>query len=89
MHKHRTRTKTEVKSVIPSELGELIRGLSTLRLRDSADSEPIPVLRIDAQGPFVFLTSELYELFTHSGKHTNEPIQSEGTPEGHSSGLES
>jgi hypothetical protein len=90
VHKHRTRTEEETKSLMPSELGHVIQGLSTLRLNDSADSESIPILLIDATGPIVFLTRELYELFSQkaaSGRHTFEPIHSEGTLKGHASGL--
>jgi hypothetical protein len=73
VHKHRSRTEAEMKSLMPADLGRLIQGLSTLRLSDSADSESIPILRIDAPGPIVFLTTELYKLFSHeeaSGRHT-------------------
>ena len=66
VQKRRARTE-EVKLLMPADLGHLIRGLSTLRLGDSADSESIPILRIDAPGPIVFLTTELYELFSHKG----------------------
>ena len=65
VHKHRTRPEAEMKSITPADLGHLIQGISTLRLSDSADSESIPILRIDAPGPIVFLTTELYELFSH------------------------
>lgn len=67
VHKHRARTEAQIKSIMPAELAHLIRGLSTLRLSDSAGPESIPVLRIDAPGPIVFLTTELYELFSHEG----------------------
>ena len=67
VHKHRARTEAEMKSLMPADLGHLIQGLSTLRLSDSANSESIPILRIDAPGPIVFLTTELYELFSHKG----------------------
>jgi hypothetical protein len=90
VHKHRARTEAEMKSLMTADLGHLIQGLSTLRLSDSADSESIPILRIDAPGPIVFLTTELYELFSHkgaSGRRTFEPIHSEGTLKGHASGL--
>jgi hypothetical protein len=60
VHKHRARTEAEMKSLMPADLGRLIRGISTLRLSDSADSESIPILPIDAPGPIVFLTTELY-----------------------------
>jgi hypothetical protein len=89
VHKHRDRMGTEMKSLMPADLGHFIQGLSTLRLSDSAGSESIPILRIDAPGPVVFLTAELYELFLHLGRRTFEPIHAEGTLKGHSSGLES
>jgi ParB-like chromosome segregation protein Spo0J len=66
VHKHRARTEAETKSLMPADLGHLIQGLSTLRLSDSADSESIPIVRIDAPGPIVFLTTELYELFSRN-----------------------
>jgi hypothetical protein len=66
VRKHRARTEAEMKSVMPAELGHLIQGLSTLRVNNSADSESIPILRIDAPGPIVFLTTELYELFSQN-----------------------
>jgi ParB-like chromosome segregation protein Spo0J len=67
VHKHRARTEAEMKSLMPADLGHLIQGLSALRLNDSADSESIPILRIDAPGPIVFLTTELYEVCSHKG----------------------
>lgn len=90
VHKHRARTEAEMKSLMPGDLGQLIRGLSTLWLSDSAGSESIPILRIDAPGPIVFLTTELFELFSREGasrRRTFEPIHSEGTLKGHASGL--
>lgn len=90
VHKHRPRSDAQMKSLTPADLGQLIRRLSTLRLSDSAWSESIPILQIDAPGPIVFLTRELYELFSHEGtsrRRTFEPIHSEGTLKGHASGL--
>ena len=51
---------------MPADLGPIIQGLSTLRLSDSVNSESIPILRIDAPGPVVFLTTEIYELFSRN-----------------------
>lgn len=90
VHKHRARTEAEMNSLMPAELGHLIRGLSTLPLSGSAMSESIPILRIDAPGPIVFLTKELYELFSHGEAPRGrrfEPIHSEGTLKDHASGL--
>lgn len=90
VHKHRARTEAQMKSLMPADLAHLIRGISTLRLSDSAGSASIPILRIDAPGRIVFLTAELYELFSHegaSGRPTFEPIHSEGTLKGHASGV--
>jgi hypothetical protein len=90
VQKRRARTGAEVKLLMPADLGDLIQELSTLRLSDSADSDSIPIFRIDAPGPIVFLTTELYELFSHKGalgRRTFEPIHSEGTLKGHASGL--
>jgi hypothetical protein len=90
VHKHRTRSEEETKSLMPAELGHVIQRLSSSRLNDSADSESIPILRIDAPGPIVFLTTELYELFSQkvaSGRHPFEPIYSEETLKGHASRL--
>lgn len=67
VHKHRARAAEGMQSFMPAEVGDLIQRLSTLRLNDSADSDSIPILRIDAPGPIVFLTAELYERFSHKG----------------------
>lgn len=65
VHKHRARTEAEIKSLMPAELKHFIQDLSTLRMSNSADLELIPILPINAPGPIVFLTTELYELFSH------------------------
>jgi ParB-like chromosome segregation protein Spo0J len=66
VRKHLARTEAELKSLISADLGHLIQGLSALRMSDSGKAESIPVLRIDAPGPIVFLTTELYELFSEN-----------------------
>lgn len=64
VHKHRAnRTEAEVNSLTLADLGQR---LSTLRLSDFADSESIPIVRIEAPGMVVFLTTELYELFSRN-----------------------
>jgi hypothetical protein len=68
------------------DLAALIRSLSTLRVNDSAEPESIPILRINAPGPVVLLTAELYDFVKQtSGRHTVEPIHVEGTLKGHDS----
>jgi len=74
VHKHLARTEAEMKSLMPAELGHLIQGLSTMPLGDSATSESIPIVRIDAPGPVVFLTRELYELFSRKTASGEEHI---------------
>ena len=60
VRKHRARTEAELKSLTLADLRQLLQGLSTLRLNDSADSSLIPVVQIDVPGAAVFLTAELY-----------------------------
>lgn len=90
VQKHHARSEVKMKSLMPTDLGLLIQTLSTLQLNDSADPESIPILQINAPGPIVFLTTELYEMISckeSKGRHIFEPIQVEGTLKGHSSGL--
>lgn len=60
--KHSARTEAKVRSLTPDELAALIQALSALRLNDSAESVPIPILRINAPGRVLILTAELYDL---------------------------
>lgn len=62
VQKQRVRTDAKERSLTPDDLAPLIQTLSTWRLNDSPGSESIPILRINAPGPVVFLTAELYDL---------------------------
>jgi len=89
VRKRRARAEPEIKALTQAEVGHLIQRLSTLPLSGSSDSGSIPILRIDAPGRIVFLTRDLYELFSNigAGRRKFGPIHSEGTLKGHAFGL--
>jgi ParB-like chromosome segregation protein Spo0J len=68
------RKQAELNLLMVADLPQLIQRLSTLRLGDSAESESIPIVRIDAPGGVVFLTTELYELFSRNTSVKEEHI---------------
>lgn len=74
-HQHRAnRKEAALTLMMPADLGHLIQRLSALRLGDSLDSELIPIVQIDGLGPAIFLTTELYELFSHDCSLRKEHI---------------
>jgi ParB-like chromosome segregation protein Spo0J len=65
VRKHRAkRRESEVNYLT---LAELSQGLSGLQWGDSKESQLIPIVQIDAPGSIVFLTRDLYELFSYTG----------------------